>query len=169
MTIAISIKQLEKTYANGFHACEVEVDPGTGGVKILRYVALQDSGKLVNPTLVEGQLHGGIVHGIGNALFEFMAFDDQAQPLTTTLADYLLPGAGEMPNIEILFRESPSPYNPLGVKGVGEGGTVPVAPAIASAVENALQPFGVCITAAPITPPALLRQILAAQTTAQPA
>ncbi len=156
-------------YANGFHACEVEVDPGTGGVKILRYVALQDSGKLVNPTLVEGQLHGGIVHGIGNALFEFMAFDDQAQPLTTTLADYLLPGAGEMPNIEILFRESPSPYNPLGVKGVGEGGTVPVAPAIASAVENALQPFGVCITAAPITPPALLRQILAAQTTAQPA
>ena len=144
-------------FANSFHACEVEVDVETGGVRILRYVALQDSGRLVNPLIVEGQLHGGIVHGIGNALFEWMGFDDNAQPVTTTFADYLLPTATELPAIELLFHESPSPFNPLGVKGVGEGGTVPVAATVISAVENALEPFGVRITRAPITPVELLR------------
>jgi carbon-monoxide dehydrogenase large subunit len=144
-------------YANSFHACEVEVDVETGGVRILRYVALQDSGRLVNPLIVEGQLHGGIVHGIGNALFEVMGYDENAQPVTTTFADYLLPTATEVPGIDLLFHESPSPFNPLGVKGVGEGGTVPVAASVISAVENALEPFGVRITRAPITPVELLR------------
>jgi carbon-monoxide dehydrogenase large subunit len=143
-------------YANSFHACEVEVDVETGGVRILRYVALQDSGRLVNPLIVEGQLHGGIVHGIGNALFEVMGYDENAQPVTTTFADYLLPTATEVPGIDLLFHESPSPFNPLGVKGVGEGGTVPVAASVISAVENALEPFGVRITRAPITPVELL-------------
>ena len=139
-------------YANAFHVVEVEVDPGTGSVTILRYVALQDAGKMVNPLIVEGQLHGGIVHGIGNALYEYMGYDAQSQPLTTTFADYLLPGAVEMPSFELLFHETPSPINPLGVKGVGEGGTIPAAAAVASAVENALAPFGVRIQNIPIQP-----------------
>jgi carbon-monoxide dehydrogenase large subunit len=149
----------QMAFANSFHACEVEVDVETGGVRILRYVALQDSGRLVNPLIVEGQLHGGIAHGIGNALFEWMGFDENAQPVTTTFADYLLPGALEVPAIELLFHESPSPFNPLGVKGVGEGGTVPVAATVVSAVENALEPFGVHIAQAPITPVRLLELI----------
>jgi aerobic carbon-monoxide dehydrogenase large subunit len=144
-------------FANSFHACEVEVDVETGGVRIQRYVAIQDSGRLVNPLIVEGQLHGGIVHGIGNALFEWMGFDENAQPVTTTFADYLLPTATEVPAIELLFHESPSPFNPLGVKGVGEAGTVPVAATVISAVENALEPFGVRITRAPIGPVDLLK------------
>jgi aerobic carbon-monoxide dehydrogenase large subunit len=126
-------------------------------VRIQRYVAIQDSGRLVNPLIVEGQVHGGIVHGIGNALFEWMGFDENAQPVTTTFADYLLPTATEVPAIELLFHESPSPFNPLGVKGVGEAGTVPVAATVISAVENALEPFGVRITRAPIGPVDLLK------------
>ncbi|HEY6821085.1 MAG TPA: xanthine dehydrogenase family protein molybdopterin-binding subunit [Burkholderiales bacterium] len=149
----------QMAYAHSFHACEVEVDVETGGVKILRYVALQDSGKLVNPSIVEGQVHGGIVHGIGNSLFEEMRYDENAQPLTTTLADYLLPTSTEVPNLEVLLHESPSPFNPLGAKGVGEGGTVPVAGAIISAIEDALSPFNVRIRRAPVNPVMLLEMI----------
>jgi len=98
---------------------------------------------------VEGQLHGGIVHGIGNALLEWMRFDEEAQPITTTFADYLLPTSTDVPRIEVLFHESPSPFNPLGAKGVGEGGTVPVAAAVISAIEDAI---GVPIGEAPISP-----------------
>ena len=139
----------QMAYAHSFHACEVEVDAATGGVKILRYVALQDSGRLVNPLIVEGQVHGGVVHGIGNALYERMSFDDAAQPITTTFADYLLPASTEVPAIEVLLHESPSPFNPLGAKGVGEGGTVPVAAAVIAAIEDAI---GVHIAEAPISP-----------------
>jgi len=147
------------TYANAFHACEVEVDPATGGVTLLRYVALQDSGRLVNPLVVEGQVAGGVTHGIGNALFEVMRYSAEGQPLTTTFADYLLASSTETPMLEVRFRESPSPSNPLGVKGVGEGGTIPVAAAIASAVEDALAPFGVHITEVPIHPVRLVELI----------
>jgi carbon-monoxide dehydrogenase large subunit len=143
-------------YANSFHACEVEVDVETGGVAILRYVAIQDSGRLINPMIVEGQLHGGVVHGIGNALYERMAFDANGQPVTTTFADYLLPTATGMPHLELLLHESPSPLNPLGVKGVGEGGTIPVTAAVISAVEDALAEFGVRIAEAPIMPVRIL-------------
>ena len=118
-------------------------------MRIQRYVALQDSGRLVNPLIVEGQVHGGVVHGIGNALFERMRFDEQAQPITTTFADYLLPTSTDVPTIEVLLHESPSPFNPLGAKGVGEGGTVPVAAAVISAIEDAL---GVHIAEAPVSP-----------------
>jgi carbon-monoxide dehydrogenase large subunit len=140
------------TYANAFHACEVEVDIETGGVTLLRYVAMQDSGRLVNPLIVEGQVHGGIVHGIGNALFEYMRYDENAQPTSTTFADYLLPTSTEIPHLEIMFMESPSATNPLGVKGVGEVGTIPVTSAIASAVDDALGEYGVRIQAVPIDP-----------------
>ncbi len=141
-------------YANACHAVEVEVDIDTGGVKILRYVALQDCGTLVNPLIVKGQVQGGIIHGIGNALYEWMGYDAEAQPVTVTFADYLLPAACEMPNIEMLFRQSPSPLNPLGAKGVGEVGTIAVAPALASAIEDAI---GVRITAVPILPGTIVR------------
>ena len=115
-------------------------------------IGVNDSGRVINPMIVEGQLVGGAVHGIGNALLEKMIYDEQAQPLTTTLADYLLPGATSMPRIDVILAEYPSPLNPLGVKGVGEAGCVPAAAAIVSAVENALSPFGVRIEEYPMTP-----------------
>jgi carbon-monoxide dehydrogenase large subunit len=149
-------------YANGCHVAEVEVDIETGGVRVLRYCALQDSGTLINPMIVDGQMHGGIVHGIGNAFFEWMGYDDAGQPVTTTFADYLLPTAAEVPVLETLYRESPSPLNPLGAKGVGEVGTIPAAAALISAVEDALRPFGVRITQVPITPQKLRELISAA-------
>jgi len=151
------------TYSNACHVAEVEVDIELGEVKILRYVAFHDVGKRINPMIVEGQLHGGIVHGIGNALYEFMGFDENAQPVTTTFAEYLLVTATEVPPLELIGGETPSPLNPLGAKGVGEVGTIPVAAAIISAVENALQPFQVRITQTPILPPTLFHLVRAAQ------
>lgn len=139
-------------YANGAHVAEVEVDPETGGVTILRYCVAHDCGRIINPLIVDGQIQGGVAHGVGNALFEEMRFDDQGQPLTVTLAEYLLPMAPNVPDVEIAHIETLSPINPLGVKGAGEGGTIPAAAAIISAVENALSPFGVRISQAPITP-----------------
>jgi carbon-monoxide dehydrogenase large subunit len=146
-------------YANACHIAEVEVDIDTGRVNVLRYVALQDSGRLVNPMIVDGQLQGGAVHGIGNALLEWMGFDATGQPLTTTFADYLLPTATEVPSLETIFMQSPSPLNPLGAKGAGEVGTIPAAAVIISAVENALSPFGVRISEVPILPHRLLALI----------
>ena len=145
------------TYGIGCHAVEVEVDIDTCGVRILRYVVVNDSGRVINPMIVEGQIVGGVAHGIGNALFELMAYDDQAQPMTTNFADYLLPGSTEVPNIELTFAEYPSPLNPLGVKGVGESGCVPAAGAIVSAIESALAPFGVRIEEYPVTPARLFK------------
>jgi carbon-monoxide dehydrogenase large subunit len=147
------------TYANTSHVAEVEVDPATGHVTILRYTALQDCGTRVNPMIVDGQIRGGVVHGIGNALFEEMIYSADGQPLTVTFADYLLPTSTEVPNIVTLYRETPTPINPLGAKGVGEVGTIPAAAAIISAVEDALQPFGVRIRQTPIPPRALFEMI----------
>jgi aerobic carbon-monoxide dehydrogenase large subunit len=150
-------------YANGCHVAEVEVDAETGEVKILRYVALQDSGTLINPMLVEGQIHGGVAHGIGNALYEWMGYDDSGQPVTTTYADYLMPTATEVPMLTTLYKETPSPLNPLGVKGVGEAGTIPAAAALISAVEDALSPYGVRIGFFPLTPAKIVELIRAAK------
>ena len=146
-------------YANACHVAEVEVDAETGEVKILRYTALQDSGVLINPMMVEGQIHGGIAHGIGNALYEWMGYDENAQPVTTTFADYLLPSATEVPMLTTLYKETPSPLNPLGVKGVGEAGTIPAAAALISAIEDALSPFDVRIGHFPLTPMKLVELI----------
>jgi carbon-monoxide dehydrogenase large subunit len=140
------------TYANGTAVAEVEVDIETGAVRIEKFVLVHDCGTILHPAIVDGQLIGGIAHGIGNALFEWMGYDDHAQPITATLADYLLVTATEMPRVELGHHESPTPLNPLGVKGVGECGVVPVAPAIMSAIEDALQPFGVRITRTPMSP-----------------
>jgi carbon-monoxide dehydrogenase large subunit len=151
------------SYANTTHVAEVEVDIETGHVHILRYVALQDSGVLVNPLIVEGQLVGGIAHGIGNAMYESMRYGADGQPLSTTLAEYLIPGSHEVPRIETLFTQSPSPNNPLGAKGAGEVGTIPAAAAVVSAIEDALQPFGVRISSLPVSPMDIRGMIAAAR------
>ena len=146
-------------YSNACHVAEVEVDIETGAVEILRYAAIQDCGRRVNPMIVEGQIHGGIVHGIGNAAYEWMGYDAAGQPLTTTFADYLLPTATEVPRIETLYKETPSPRNPLGVKGVGELGVIPAAATLISAIEDALSPFNVHIAQTPIMPHELVALI----------
>ncbi len=151
------------TYGNGVHVVEVHVDIGTGGVEITRYVVVNDSGRLINPLIAEGQIIGGVAHGIGNSLFEWMGYDETGQPVTTTFAEYLLPTAPVVPNIEIIHHETPSTVNPLGVKGVGEAGVIPAAPAIMSAIEDALKPFGVRISETPISPPQLIQLIQEAQ------
>jgi carbon-monoxide dehydrogenase large subunit len=153
------------TYGGGCHVVEAEVDTDTGGVRILRYVVVNDSGRAINPMIVEGQVVGGAVHGIGNALYEWMGYDAGAQPVTTTFADYLLTSATEAPPVEVVLAEYPSPLNPLGVKGVGEAGCVPAAAAIVSAVEHALAPFGVRIEEYPITPARLVAMMTKAAAT----
>jgi carbon-monoxide dehydrogenase large subunit len=150
-------------YANACHVAEIEVDAETGEVTIVRYVALQDSGRLINPMMVDGQIHGGVAHGIGNALYEWMGYDDGAQPVTTTFADYLLPSATEVPMLRTLYKETPSPLNPLGVKGVGEAGTIPAAAALISAIEDALSPFNVRIAEVPLTPMRIVEMIRTGQ------
>jgi carbon-monoxide dehydrogenase large subunit len=150
-------------YANACHVAEVEVDVETGAVRILRYHALQDSGTLINPMMVEGQMHGALAHGIGNALFEWMGYDEAAQPVTTTFADYLLPTATELPAMTTLFNQTPSPLNPLGAKGAGEVSTIPAAAAIVSAIDDALAPFGVRVAQVPVTPQYLLELITGAR------
>ena len=150
-------------YANACHVAEVEADIETGHVRVLRYLAMHDSGTLINPMIVDGQTHGSIAHGIGNALLEWMGYDDQGQPTTTTFADYLLPSATELPRFETHYRSSPSPMNPLGVKGAGEAGVIPTSPAIMSAIEHALSPFGVKICETPLSPARLYALIRDAQ------
>src|SRR5712671_4104386 len=142
----------QASYCNGTHVAEVEVDPLTGGVKLLRYTVAHDSGNIINPLVVDGQVQGGVAHGIGNALFEFMKYDADAQPLTTSFQDYLLPAAPDVPGCRIEHVETPNPLNPLGVKGAGEGGTIPAPAAIISAIEDALSPFGVRFARMPLTP-----------------
>src|SRR5215213_871516 len=160
---ALSMHRMDAlSYANACHVAEVEVDAETGEVKILRYVAMQDSGVLINPMMVEGQIHGGVAHGIGNAFYEWMGYDDAGQPVTTTFADYLLPTATEVPMLDTLYKETRSPLNPLGVKGVGEAGTIPCAAAVISAVEDALAPFGVHIGHVPLNPMTIVQLIRAA-------
>jgi carbon-monoxide dehydrogenase large subunit len=153
-----------QTFANGSNVCEVEVDAATGAVKILRYVVAHDCGRLINPMLVDGQIRGGVAHGIGNALYEHMLFDDQAQPITTSYGEYLLPIASDMPAIEVIHMETPSPLNPIGVKGAGEGGTIPAAACVISGIEDALAPLGVTLAEQPVSPQRLVELIEAAKT-----
>jgi len=149
----------QAAYANGTHVVEVEVDTDTGLVKILRYSASHDCGTIINPISVDAQVMGGVAHGVGNALFERMHYDDNGQPTTTNFGEYLLPTAPEVPSVAKVHIESPSPLNPLGVKGAGEGGTIPAIGAIASAVEHALVPFNVRLDEMPIEPEKLLDRI----------
>ena len=146
----------QSVYSNGTHVAEVEVDIETGAVKILRYTVAHDCGRVINPLVVDGQVIGGVAHGVGNALFERMVYDENAQPVSTNFGEYLLPLATDVPRVDLVHFETPSPHNPLGVKGAGEGGTIPAIAAIAAAVENALAPFGVRINEVPISPQRLV-------------
>jgi CO/xanthine dehydrogenase Mo-binding subunit len=146
-------------YPYGVHAVVVRVDPETGNVTIERYVIAYDIGKAVNPKLVEGQIAGGLAQGVGGALLEEFRYDENGEPLSVTFADYLMPTAREVPDVSILVTEdAPSPLNPLGLKGAGEGGANPVGAAIASAIDDALQRPG-AVTQLPVTPQRL-RKIL---------
>jgi aerobic carbon-monoxide dehydrogenase large subunit len=147
------------TYSNGTHVVEAEVDPETGGVRLTRYVVVHDCGRMINPMMVEGQVHGAVVHGIGSTLLEWMRYDETGQPLTVSFADYLLPTVDVAPPIEIHHMESPSPLNPLGVKGAAESGTIGAPAAIVSAIEDALRPLDVRIRELPVTP-ARLRALI---------
>jgi len=125
--------------ANGVHAAIIEVDPATYELKILKYVVVHDCGTVINPLILEGQIHGGVAQGIGNAFYEKLCFDEQGQLLNASLADYLLPTALEVPRMELDHTVTPSPLNPLGIKGAGEAGAIPVGPLFAQAIENALE------------------------------
>jgi carbon-monoxide dehydrogenase large subunit len=145
------------TYPYGIHFAQVKVDPLTCGIGIERYLVAYDVGRAINPMLVQGQIAGGVAQGIGGALLEEFVYDDQGQPLATSLADYLMPTCREVPDVEVLIREdSPSPLNPLGVKGAGEGGITGVGAALASAIDSALQQPG-AVDRLPITPDRLHR------------
>ena len=144
------------TWASAVHVAVVEVDTGTGHVKLLRYVVAHDCGKIINPTIVEGQVHGGVAQGVGGALFEEMVYDEQGQLLTGTLLDYLVPSAMELPAIETVHLEYPSSRNPLGIKGLGEGGAISPPAAIANAIDDALAPFHIRVRETPASPARLL-------------
>jgi carbon-monoxide dehydrogenase large subunit len=151
------------TWAYAVHAAIVDVDIETGRVKIERYAIAHDCGVTVNPMLVEGQVIGGTVQGLGGALLEALAYNAEGQPLAVSLMDYLLPTAGDVPDMEIVHQEIPSPLNPLGVKGLGEGGAIAPPVVIANAVADALAPFGVEFNGTPIKPEQIVNAIQAAR------
>ena len=140
------------TFPFGTHIAVVEVDRETGDINFLRYIAVDDCGRVINPMLVDGQVHGGIVQSIGQAMYEEVVYDDQGQLITGTLMDYAVPRASHIPDFELDRTETPSPVNPLGVKGVGEAGTIGATPAIVGAIVDALAPFGVRHLDMPIKP-----------------
>jgi len=149
------------TYPYGAHVAVVEIDPGTGGVKVLRYLVAYEVGRAVNPALVEDQLRGGVAQGVGGALFEEFSYDENGQPLSATLMDYLMPTAVETPEVELVVCEdSPATTNPLGVRGAGEGGLTAAGAALVTAVRDALG--GVTVSALPMTPDRVLEMMQSA-------
>jgi carbon-monoxide dehydrogenase large subunit len=157
------------TFSYACHAVVVSVDPELGTVRILDYVIVEDGGVLINPMVVDGQVVGGAAQGIGTALYEAMPFSADGQPLASTLADYLLPGAGEVPIIRIEHMETPAPYTEFGQKGIGESGAIGSTAAIASAVNDAMRPLGVRIDCLPITPRVIDAALAAAHAAARAA
>ncbi|WP_249011526.1 xanthine dehydrogenase family protein molybdopterin-binding subunit [Conexibacter sp. DBS9H8] len=147
----------------GAHACIVDVDTATGKVNVVRYVAVDDCGNPVNPLLIAGQVHGGIAYGIGQALYEHVVYDDDGQLVTGSFVNYALPTAAELPNFELDHTITPSPSNSMGVKGVGEAGTIAATPAVTNAVIDALAPLGVDYINMPLTPMRVWRTIQEAQ------
>jgi aerobic carbon-monoxide dehydrogenase large subunit len=150
------------TYANAVQAAQVEVDVETGEVRLLKYAIVHDCGKVINPIVVDGQIHGGVVQGIGNAMLEELAFDESGQLVSGSLLDYLMPTAGDVPPMVLGHQESLSPRNPLGLKGLGEGGAISPPAAIGNAVADALRPLGVEVDSTPLTPQRVLGFIEAA-------
>ena len=147
----------------GAHACVVDVDVETGKVKVIRYVCVDDCGPAINPMLIDGQVHGGVTHAIGQALYEQVAYDGDGQLVTGTFTDYALPTAAEVPSYETDRTVTPSPVNSLGVKGIGEAGTIAASPAVTNAVIDALRPMGVSFINMPLTPMRVWQAIQEAQ------
>jgi aerobic carbon-monoxide dehydrogenase large subunit len=147
--------QTGSVWVNATHICTCDVDITTGSVRLLRYIVGEDCGPMIDPAVVEGQIAGGVVQGIGGVLFEELAYDDDGNPVATTFMDYLLPTAPEIPEIEYVHVETPSP-GPGGYKGVGEGGAIGAPPAVVNAVADALVPFGVTVTRLPLGPSQIL-------------
>ena len=141
------------TWAYGVHAAIIEVDPGLCSIKFKRYICVHDCGRMINPTLVEGQIMGGVAQGVGGAHYERIEYDEDGNPRNANFMDFLIPYATEVPPVEILHLETPSPLNPLGVKGVGEAGCIPVGQVLASGVADALAPLGIGpLEHVPLTP-----------------
>jgi carbon-monoxide dehydrogenase large subunit len=153
------------SFPHGTHLCATEVDTETGRVTIRSYVAVDDVGKVVNPLIVEGQVHGGLAQGIAQALYEEAVYDDDGNLLTTTLADYLVPSAADLPHFTTDRTETPATTNPLGVKGVGEAGTIASTPAVVNAIVDALRPMGIDDVTMPCTPERVWRAIQSARDT----
>jgi len=147
------------TFANGAHLAVVDVDLETGGVELVRYVVVEDCGRMVNPVIVDGQTHGAVAQGIGNALFEDLAYDAQGQPLAATFMDYLLPSAPDLPAMEVAHIETLPPVTVGGFKGMAEGGTIGATSAMANAVADALAPLGITVTELPVTPEKIARLV----------
>jgi carbon-monoxide dehydrogenase large subunit len=159
LSAQVSFQMPGTTYPFGAHVAVVEVDVETGLVRLLRHIAVDDSGRLLNPLLAEGQIHGGIAQGAAQALFEEVRYDADGNNLTGTLATYAMPSAAELPSFETARMETPSPYNPLGAKGIGESGTIGSTPAVHNAVLDALRPYGVTDVEMPTTPERVWRAI----------
>ena len=147
------------TWSNATHLCVIEIDRDTCIPRILRYIVSEDCGRMINPGVVEGQIYGGVVQGIGGVLLEDFVYDADGNPLTTTFVDYLLPTTTEVPEIEIGHLDSPSTTNPGGFKGMGEGGAIASPAALANAVRDALAPLGVRVTTQPLTPEKIISLI----------
>jgi carbon-monoxide dehydrogenase large subunit len=152
-------KPVGETFPFGMHLAVVEIDRDTGKVQLTRFLAVDDCGRVLNPMMVDGQRHGGIAQGVGQALFEEVLYDEQGQPMTTTLGDYALPRALDFPLFELDMTETPTPRNPLGAKGIGEAGTIGSTPAVVNAVVDALSPFGVNNIDMPASPERVWRII----------
>jgi carbon-monoxide dehydrogenase large subunit len=148
----LDVDQGEATYPFGAHVAVVEVDVETGKARLLRHIAVDDCGVVLNPLLVEGQQHGGIAAGVGQALFEHMQYDEDGNPLTGNFLDYTLPSAAELPSFEVHSTETPTPLNPLGAKGIGEAATIGATPAVQNAVIDAVAHLGVRHIDLPCTP-----------------
>ena len=156
---------LNFTYPGGCHICEVEIDPDTGVTTLVNFTAVDDIGRVINPMIVEGQVHGGVAQGIGQALFETAVYDKASgQLLSGSYMDYTMPRAHMMPWIESAHTVTPTPVNPLGVKGVGEAGTIGASPAVVNSVVDALSPLGVKHLDMPLTPEKLWKLISAGRT-----
>jgi carbon-monoxide dehydrogenase large subunit len=149
------------TYANASHAAIVEVDPETGEFRFLRYCVVEDCGTMINQAIVDGQIHGGVAQGIGGAAYEELVYGDAGELLSGSFMDYLVPTSVEIPHLEVEHLTTPSPFTPLGIKGMGEGGTVAPGAVLACAVADALSPFGVRLTELPITPTKIVAAIRA--------
>jgi len=149
--------------ASGAHAMILEVDPETMDVNIQKYVVVHDAGRVINPLIVDGQVHGGVAQGIGNAFYERVVYDEHGQLLSGSFMDYLLPTSLDVPPIEVGHRETPSPLNPLGIKGAGEAGAIPTGPLFIQALEDALQLDNLEIREIPLSPNRLWELVMEAK------